>query len=223
MVGQSGNQDPHGGAHVAAAGSPLDEAAGAIIAIHGRGADAADIIALTREVAPAQVAILAPQASGNSWYPYRFLEPFERNEPYLSSALRVVSNMIRDLAERGIAAEKISLLGFSQGACLVLESAARNPQRFAGIVGFSGGLIGPPGTAFDYPGSLASTPVFVGCSDVDAHIPVDRVRETAAALERLGAVVDLRIYSGMGHTVNYDELEAARALLAEAFLPVPSQ
>jgi predicted esterase len=208
---------PHGGERVLLGGAPLETAAGALIAIHGRGAGAEDIIALAREVAPSDVAILAPQAAGNTWYPYRFLEPTERNEPYLSSALRIVADLIAQLGERGIPPERIALLGFSQGACLALEAAARNARRYAGVIGFSGGLIGPPGTSFDFAGSLDGMPVFLGCSDVDPHIPKERVEESAVALDRLGAAVDVRLYPGMGHTVNRDELEAARTILDEAF------
>jgi predicted esterase len=198
-------------------GASLDSASGGLIAIHGRGGGAEDIMALAREVAPPGVTILAPQAAGNTWYPYRFLEPTERNEPYLSSALRIVADLIAQLGEQGIPSERVALLGFSQGACLALEAAARNAQRYAGVIGFSGGLIGPPGTAFEFPGSLEHTPVFIGSSDVDPHIPKERVEETAAALQRLGAAVDVRLYPGMGHTVNRDELEAARSILADAF------
>ncbi len=121
------------------------------------------------------------------------------------------------MGEEGIPPERVALLGFSQGACLALEAAARNARRYAGVVGFSGGLIGPPGTPFDFAGSLDGTPVFLGCSDVDPHIPKERVEESAVALDRLGAAVDVRLYPGMGHTVNRDELEAARAILDEAF------
>jgi predicted esterase len=121
------------------------------------------------------------------------------------------------LGEHGIPSERIALMGFSQGACLALEAAARNPRRYAGVIGFSGGLIGPPGTSFDFAGSLDGTPVFLGCSDVDPHIPKERVEESAVALDRLGAAVDVRLYPGMGHTVNRDELEAARTILDEAF------
>jgi predicted esterase len=208
---------PHDGQRVLMGGAPLDSASGGLIAIHGRGGGAEDIMALAREVAPPGVTILAPQAAGNTWYPYRFLEPTERNEPYLSSALRIVAELIAQLAEQGIPSERVALLGFSQGACLALEAAARNAQRYAGVIGFSGGLIGPPGTAFDFAGSLEHTPVFIGCSDVDPHIPKERVEESAAALQRLGAAVDVRLYPGMGHTVNRDELEAARSILADAF------
>jgi predicted esterase len=208
---------PHGGERVLIGGAPLETAAGALIAIHGRGAGAEDIMALAREIAPPTVTILAPQAAGNTWYPYAFLEPTERNEPYLSSALRIVADLIAQVDEHGISPERVALVGFSQGACLALEAAARNARRYAGVIGLSGGLIGPPGTSFDFAGSLDGTPVFLGCSDVDPHIPKERVEESAAALERLGAAVDLRLYPGMSHTVNRDELEAARTILDEAF------
>jgi predicted esterase len=208
---------PHGGERVLIGGAPLETAAGALIAIHGRGAGAEDIMALAREIAPPNVTILAPQAAGNTWYPYAFLEPTERNEPYLSSALRIVADLIAQVDEHGISPERVALVGFSQGACLALEAAARNARRYAGVIGLSGGLIGPPGTSFDFAGSLDGTPVFLGCSDVDPHIPKERVEESAAALERLGAAVDLRLYPGMSHTVNRDELEAARSMLDAAF------
>jgi predicted esterase len=217
MATPDATRHPHGGERVLIGGAPLETAAGALIAIHGRGAGAEDIIALGKEIAPPNVSILAPQAAGNSWYPYRFLEPTERNEPYLSSALRVVADLVARLGEQGIPPERVALLGFSQGACLALEAAARNPRRYAGVIGFSGGLIGPPGTSFDYAGSLERTPVFIGSSDVDPHIPKERVEESAVALDRLGAAVDVRLYPGMGHTVNREELEAARSLLEDAF------
>lgn len=206
--------DPHGQAQLYAAGAALDEASGAIIAIHGRGADAADIINLAGEVSPPSVVILAPNAVGQTWYPYRFIEPIERNEPYLTSALSLIDRLFARLAEAHIPPERVALLGFSQGACLALEYAARNARRFGAVIGYSGGLIGPLGATFDYPGSMDGTPVFLGCSDVDAHIPVGRVEETAEVMSGLGAAVDLRIYPGMGHTVNQDEIQAARAMLA---------
>ena len=217
MANPDAARHPHGGQRLLMGGAPLESATGGLIAIHGRGAGAEDIMALAREVVPPGVTILAPQAAGNTWYPYRFLAPTEQNEPYLSSALRIVADLIARLSEQGIPSERVALLGFSQGACLALEAAAHNAQRYAAVVGFSGGLIGPPGTSFDFPGSLEGTPVFIGSSDVDPHIPKDRVEESAAALQRLGAAVDVRLYSGMGHTVNRDELEAVQAMLDEAF------
>lgn len=211
--------DPHGETRTLASGVPLDRAHSALIAIHGRGASAEDILGLAKEIGPAGVAIVAPEAADNTWYPYRFTEPFERNEPYLSSALKRIASLLKEMNESGIPADHIAVVGFSQGACLALESIARNPRRYAAAIGFSGGLIGPPGTRFDYPGSLQGTPVFLGCSDIDAHIPVSRVEETAEALGRLGASVDARIYPGMGHTINRDEIDATRALLARALTP----
>src|SRR5215203_5435490 len=198
MARPDATQHPHGVQRLLMGGAPLNSARGGLIAIHGRGAGAEDIFALAKEVAPSEVAILASQAAGNTWYPYRFLEPTERNEPYLSSALRVVADLIAELEENGIPPERVALLGFSQGACLALEAAARNPQRYAGVIGFSGGLVGPPGTSFDFTGSLNGTPVFLGCSDVDPHIPKERVEESGEALNRLGAAVDVRLYPGMG-------------------------
>src|SRR5215211_5778084 len=209
----------HGGQRVLMGGAPHDSARGGLVAIHGRGAGAEDIFALAKEIVPPDIAILAPQAAGNTWYPYRFLEATERNEPYLSSALRVVADLITELSESGVPTERVALLGFSQGACLALEAAARDPRRYAGVIGFSGGLMGPPGTSFDFAGSLDGTPVFIASSDVDPHIPKERVEESAVALDRLGAVVDVRLYSGIGHSVNRDELEAAQSILDDAFAP----
>jgi predicted esterase len=206
--------DPHGGQPVLTAGEPLGQARAALVLLHGRGASAADILALAGELAPPGCAGLAPQAAGHTWYPYSFLAPIERNEPHLSSALAAVRAVLARVAEAGIPPERTALLGFSQGACLALEFVARHARRYGGVVAFSGGLIGPDGTPRDYAGTLDGTPVFIGGSDVDAHIPLARMEESARVLERLGGAVDLRIYRGMGHTVNADELAAARALLA---------
>ena len=157
---------------------------------------------------------VAPEAAGQTWYPYSFLSPIARNEPYLTSALNRISSLIEELRRDGVATERVALMGFSQGACLSLEYAARHAQRYAAIIGLSGGLIGPPGTPRNYAGSLEGTPVFLGCSDVDPHIPVERVHESAQVFAGLGAKVDERIYPGMGHMVNEDEIVAVRALLA---------
>jgi predicted esterase len=184
-----------------------------VVAVHGRGASAADILSLARELRVGDIAFVAPEAAGRTWYPYSFLAPAADNEPYLSSALGLLDRIVGDL-QSAIGTERIALLGFSQGACLSLEYAARHAQRFAAIVGLSGGLIGPPGTPREYAGSLAGTPVFLGCSDVDPHIPLERVHETADVLSRLGASVDERIYPQMGHLVNEDEIEAVSKLLS---------
>jgi phospholipase/carboxylesterase len=184
-----------------------------MIVVHGRGADADDILSLAAELRMSDVAYLAPQAAGNSWYPYSFLTPIERNEPHLSSALHLISQLVTTLIGQGVSTDRIGLMGFSQGACLSLEFAARNARRYAAVIGLSGGLIGPPGTPRAYGGSLDGTPVFLGCSDVDPHIPVERVHESTEVLKALGGTVDERIYRGLGHTVNSDELKAVTALL----------
>ncbi len=215
--------DPHDGQPVLRYGPEPSAARLAAVLVHGRGDSAEGILGLARELALDDVAWVAPQASGHTWYPYSFLSPIERNEPGITSALGALARAVADLARQGVPQERVALMGFSQGACLSLEFAARHPARYAAVVGLSGGLIGPPGTPRDYPGTLAGTPVFLGCSDIDAHIPVGRVRESAETFRRMGARVDERIYPGMGHTVNADEIEAVRALLAEpaAARPVP--
>jgi len=201
-------------ARVLAAGSPLGQATAAMILVHGRGATAEDILSLGRELGRPDLAYLAPQAEGYSWYPFSFLAPIEKNEPGLSKGLALLGHLVERLGAEGIPPERTVLLGFSQGACLSLEYAARNARRFGGIVGLSGGLIGPPETPRDYPGSFDGTPVFLGCSDRDPHIPLQRVKETTEVLTRMGASVTERIYPAMGHTVNEDELEHVRSLLA---------
>jgi predicted esterase len=195
------------------AGRPLAEADSAVILVHGRGGSAEDLLALGAELQHPEFAYLAPQAAGQSWYPYSFLAPLPQNEPWLSSALELLGDLVAHVESGGIPAERITLLGFSQGACLSTEFAARNGRRFGGIIALSGGLIGPPGTPRDYPGSLAGTPVFFGCSDRDPHIPRERVDESAAVTER--------IYPGLGHTVNEDELDFVRGLLG-GIIPVPT-
>ena len=201
-------------ARVLAAGTPLGQATAAMILVHGRGAPAEDILSLGRELDRPDLAYLAPQAPGYAWYPYSFLAPLEQNEPGLSNGLDLLGHLVERLEGAGIPPERTVLLGFSQGACLSLEFAARNAKRYGGVIGLSGGLIGPPGTPRDYQGSLADTPVFLGCSDRDPHIPLARVKETSEVLERMGARVTERIYPAMGHTVNEDEIQHVRDLLA---------
>ena len=205
--------DPHDGQPVLHYGAPLESARLAAILVHGRGATAEDILGVAAELHADDIAYLAPQAADHTWYPYSFLTPMPKNEPWLTSALGVLGRLVGNLGEHGYQPDRIVLLGFSQGACLSLEFAARHPQRYAAVVGFSGGLIGPPGTPRNYPGSLAGAPVFLGCSDIDAHIPLERVNESADVFRRMGAAVDERIYKGMGHTISGDELQAVRGLL----------
>jgi predicted esterase len=204
---------PHQGQRVVTAGAPLESARGALILTHGRGATAESILSLAPELGVEDLALFAPQASGNTWYPYSFLSPIPANEPGITSGIRVLADLVAQIESQGIGAERIALLGFSQGACLTLEFGARNARRYGGLLGLSGGLIGPDDTPRDYPGTLEGTPVFLGCSDVDSHIPEVRVRETAEVMSGLGASVDLRLYPGMGHTINEDEILAVRAVL----------
>jgi phospholipase/carboxylesterase len=207
--------DPHAGQPVLQRGPSLENARLVAILVHGRGASAEDILSLTYELHAKDVAFLAPQAAGRTWYPYSFLSPMPQNEPGISSGLRVLAGLVDQAAKAGVPEDRIVLMGFSQGACLSLEFAARQARRYGAVIGLSGGLIGPPGTPRNYSGALDGTPVFLGCSDIDPHIPLERVHETADVLRRLGGVVDERIYPRMGHTVNRDELEAVDALLAD--------
>ena len=193
---------------------PPERARLAVIMVHGRGASAEDILGLADELHLDDVAFYAPQAAGSTWYPYSFLAPIPQNEPGITSGLKKIGAIIETLGEKGLPPRQVAVLGFSQGACLSLEFAARHARRYWAVAGLSGGLIGPPGTPRDYEGSMEGTPVFLGCSDVDPHIPVERVYETADVCRTLGAAVDLRIYPRMGHTINQDELDAVRALLA---------
>lgn len=213
------NPTLHRGQPIASAGQPLEQAQAALILLHGRGASAVDILLLAEELHQPDYAYLAPQAANNTWYPYTFLAPMQQNEPWLSSALARVDEVVSAVEAAGVPAEHIVLGGFSQGACLASEFLARNARRYGGLLAFSGGLIGPRGAPRAYAGSLDGTPVFLGCSDVDAHIPKSRVEETAAVLQRLGAQVTMRLYPGMGHTINADEIEQARALLHMALPP----
>lgn len=199
-------EDPHGDQPLVTAGAELADADAAVVMVHGRGASAQSILGMAGEFEVEGVAFLAPQAAGNTWYPNSFLEPMETNQPGLDSGLRAVSDAIEAATDAGIARERVMLLGFSQGACLASEFVARNATRYGGLAALSGGLIGPEGTPREYDGSLDGTPVFVGCSDRDPHIPLERVEETTSVLDDLDAEVTERIYEGMGHGVNDDEM-----------------
>ncbi|MBA3269408.1 MAG: alpha/beta fold hydrolase [Acidobacteria bacterium] len=206
--------DPHTGQPVLRMGPDARDARLAVILVHGRGASAEDILNLAQQLRLDDVLYLAPQAAGNAWYPYSFLSPMAQNEPSLSSALNKIHSLVATLGRDQLPPARVALMGFSQGACVSLEYAARHAQRYAAVVGLSGGVIGPPGTPRDYAGSMDGTPVLLGCSDIDAHVPVGRVHESTQVFERLHAVVDERIYPGMGHTVNEDEIAAVRALFS---------
>lgn len=205
---------PHAGQPVLHRGTPLAEARAAVILVHGRGASAASILSLVDVLEHAGFAYLAPDANGGAWYPYGFMAPTERNEPGITSALSMVHGLIDQVLAAGIPQERIVLLGFSQGACLASTAAQRRPGRYGGVIAYSGGLIGPEGTAWSAEGDFAGTPVFLGCSDVDPHIPESRVRETAAHFEGMGADVTMRIYPGIPHTVIHDEISFTNGLLS---------
>jgi predicted esterase len=205
---------PHQGQPVRTAGAKLDSATAAMVMIHGRGATAESILTLVQAIDTPGFAYLAPQAAGTTWYPNSFLAPIPNNEPGISSGLAAIDDLVNRISAAEIPPERTLLLGFSQGACLSLEYAARHARRYGGIAGLSGGLIGPDGTPRSYPGSFDGTPVFLGCSDVDTHVPAERVRETGRVFEKMGAVVTMRLYPGMGHIVNDDEVNTVRAMMA---------
>ncbi len=209
------SDDPHGNQPVLHTGSPLAEARAAAILIHGRGSSADDIMRLVPTIDPGGVAYLAPQAAGNSWYPHRFLSPVAQNEPYLTSALAVIDALLGEIAVAGVGPTRTLLLGFSQGACLSLEYAARSEERLGAVAGLSGALIGPLDAARPPFGpAVAGLPVFLGCGDADDHIGLPYLERTAQLLTDAGAAVDLRVYEGMPHTINRDEVEAVRQQLA---------
>ena len=194
-------------------GAPIGDAQAGLVLLHGRGASAQGMLQLADDLDVPDIAHLAPQARMRSWYPQSFMAPRDQNEPELASALATIGDVLGRLADAGIGPARTVLLGFSQGACLATTYAAQTPQQYGGVVGLSGGLIGPDGASFDYEGSLDATPVFLGCSDQDPYIPRARVAETADVLRALNADVTSRIYEGLGHTINDDERQHARSLL----------
>ncbi|MHB9285883.1 alpha/beta hydrolase [Halobacteriales archaeon Cl-PHB] len=206
--------DPHADQPVETAGVPLAEADAAAILVHGRGASARGFLEFASALNVDGVTYLAPQAARGTWYPNRFVAPIESNEPWLSSALSFLQRVVDRVTDAGIGREDLVLVGFSQGGCLASDYVARNPTRYGGLAALSGGLIGPEGTTFDYEGDLVETPVFLGCSDSDPHIPVERVHETLDTFEGMNGDVTERIYEGMGHTINRDEQQRVADLVA---------
>jgi phospholipase/carboxylesterase len=209
------NEHPHEHQPILSSGANLDAAQNAVIMLHGRGSSAVSILSLADELDVPDVAYLAPQAAGHSWYPYRFIEATSRNEPWLSSALRLVDRAVEQAHQVGFRYDEIVLLGFSQGACLALEYAARNARRWGGVVALSGGLIGADHEPRADQGNLLGTPVFLGCSDMDMHIPSARVHSSAEIMRALGGAVKVSLYPGMGHTINRDELGWIQDLLLQ--------
>ena len=206
-------QGPHRGQPLLLAGESIDQAKAAMVMMHGRGATARDILELVSDLKQPGFAYLAPQAAGNAWYPNSFLASLDSNEPELTSALLTIENILVKLEEAAIPIEQTIILGFSQGACLTLEFVARNARRYGGVVGLSGGLIGPDGTPRDYPGTLAGTPIFLGCSDKDPFVPKERVEFSAAIMQKLGGNVTAKLYPNLDHTVNPDEIRSIRTMM----------
>jgi phospholipase/carboxylesterase len=194
-------------------GKDLEKASGVLIMIHGRGASAADILDLAGHLDTEKFALLAPQATNNTWYPYSFMAPVSTNEPWLSSALDLLKGIVSDLEAKGIRKENMYWLGFSQGACLTLEFVTRNAAKYGGVIAFTGGLIGDRIYAENYKGDFGGTPVFIGTSDPDPHVPVTRVNESVEILQKMNAQVALKIYKNMGHTINQDEVTEANKIL----------
>jgi phospholipase/carboxylesterase len=202
--------DPHRNQPLLRFGVPLGEADRVMILLHGRGGSAEDIASLGEDLGGPDFAYLAPQATSHTWYPYSFLAPLEQNEPYLTSALGKVELIVQLAIGAGIAAEKIVVAGFSQGACLATEFVARKPRRYAGLIAFTGGLIGPPDSDLSHAGDLAGTPAYFGSGDPDPHVPWTRVHESAEVLKQMGADVAAYRYPGMPHTITREEIESAR-------------
>jgi phospholipase/carboxylesterase len=198
------------------AGKPLQPDSKVLIMLHGRGGSADDIISLSSHLDVKQFTLLAPEATNHSWYPYSFLAPTAQNEPWLSSALQLIKDLVQELLEKGISSEHIFFLGFSQGACLTLEFVTRNATRYGGVVAFTGGLIGDRIYNENYRGDFQNTPVFIGTSDPDPHVPVERVHASSSILKSMNAAVTEKVYPGMGHTINQDEIENANKLVFAA-------
>ncbi len=208
---------PHQNMPIAQMGAELSEAKAVMIMIHGRGASAQSILGLANEFEHNQdITFIAPQASNHTWYPYSFLAPIVQNQPGYSSGLHVIGDIISALEAEGFSKEKIFLLGFSQGGCLTSEFAVRNPDKYAGVIALSGGIIGASINIEEYSGDLKGTPLFMGCSDIDSHIPVQRLDETEMVYKKLGAQVQKNIYPGMGHLVNEDEITHVNELIKNA-------
>ena len=206
---------PHQDQPLVTAGAPLDAAETALILVHGRGTTAWSIVQMADELHQHGVAYFAPQAARNTWYPNAFTAPVESNEPGRSSGLQAIDDAATEATEADIPTERVMVLGFSQGACLASEYVARNPRRYGGLAVLSGGLIGETVDPSDYEGGLEGTPVFLGCSDVDPHVPEERVHESAAIFEQLNGNVTKRLYEEMGHGINQDEVDHVSTMVAE--------
>ncbi|WP_435184859.1 alpha/beta hydrolase [Halobellus sp. EA9] len=207
--------DPHADQPIRTAGVAPEEADAAVVLVHGRGARADGMLQFAQEFAREGVHYVAPQAQRGTWYPNRFVAPIEQNQPHLDSALAHVGRAVDEARSGGLPPEKVVLVGFSQGACLVSDFVARDPERYGGLVLLSGGLIGEEGTDFDYAGDVDGMPFFLGVSDDDPHIPMSRAEATVEVFERLGADVRFDRYHGRGHGIFEEEIEYLGDLLSE--------
>jgi phospholipase/carboxylesterase len=205
--------------NIVKAGKELTASGKVLVMLHGRGGTAEDILSLASHLDVKDFSLIAPQATNNAWYPYSFMAPPSQNEPWLSSALNLVKSIVDDLYLEGIPSHNIYFAGFSQGACLTLEFVARNANKYGGVAAFTGGLIGDKIYPENYTGDLRGTPVFIGTSDPDPHVPVVRVDATSNILKNMNALVTEKIYTNMGHTINGDEIELANKLIFNA-MPV---
>ncbi len=205
--------EPHVGQPIETTGRPLGEGRAVMIMIHGRQAAPVNILQLVDSLSQPEFTYIAPAAANNTWYPYSFMADKEQNEPGISSGVAVIDGVVSDVVNKGILKDHIVLLGFSQGACLTAEYAVEHAERFGGVILYSGSVIGPPGTTWAYGGSFDGTPIFMGCSDVDSHVPLERIEEGTAVFERMGAIVTKRIYPGMGHQINDDEIAFTQGLM----------
>ena len=195
------------------AGKKLEDASKVLIMVHGRGGSAEDILSLADHLNVVDFALVSPQATNHTWYPYSFMAPPSENEPWLSSALSLLKEVVNDLRSKGIKLENIYFLGFSQGACLTLEFVTRNADKYGGVAAFTGGLIGDKIYPENYDGDFSGTPIFIGSSDPDPHVPVTRVNESAEILEKMNARLTKKIYKNMGHTINQDEINTVNELI----------
>src|SRR5215203_1905671 len=199
--------------NIVTAGNELNKESRVLIMLHGRGGSAEDILSLSRYLDVNEFTLLAPQATNNTWYPYSFLAPVSQNERWLSSALDLLKNLLDELLKSGVTLENIYFLGFSQGACLTLEFVTRHATKYGGVVAFTGGLIGDKINDENYKGDFQTTPIFIGTSNPDPHVPIERVYATTNILKDMNAAVTEKVYDNMGHTINHDEIDTANRIV----------
>lgn len=199
--------------NIITAGKSLKDAEKALIMVHGRGAAARDILGLASHLNVSEYALVAPEATNNTWYPYSFMAPPAQNEPWLSSALDLLEDTVAEITKQGITAKNIFFMGFSQGACLTLEFIAGHAQKYGGVAAFTGGLIGDKIYYKNYSGDFKGTPIFIGTGNPDPHVLLERVNESVAVLQKMNATVHLEVYEGRPHTISQDEIDKANKMV----------